>query len=75
MISTIKLASHLQLIFSFRPGLEREVLNILLFKSRNIFNFYFFGYIFPDDLFLVAVLHALRKVFLNLSACSLYILP
>ena len=61
--------------FSFRLGLEWEELNILHFKSRNVFNFYFTGCIFPDDLFLVATLHALRKVFLSSSACSLYILP
>ena len=65
----------MKLIFSFRLGLEWEELNILHFKSRNVFNFYFTGYIFPDDLFLVATLHALRKVFLSSSACSLYILP
>ena len=50
------------------------MLNILHFQSRNVLNFYFIGYIFPDDLFLVATLHALRKVFLRSSACSLYIL-
>ena len=59
----------------FPLGLEWEGLNILHFKSRNVFNFCFMGYVFPDDLFLVATIHALRKVFLSSSAGSLYILP